>query len=201
MGPVEASWLLLTGIGLAAAAGLNAYIPLLIAGLLTRFEIIDLAAPYDLLASTPALGIVAVLLAVELLADKIPAVDSLNDVAGTVMRPASGALLFAGALGGDAEWVQALGLIAGLVTAGAVHGAKAPARPVVNVSTAGAGGPVMSVVEDITSVVLTVAAIFFPLLVVVLIAGMVWLLVRLRRRWRRSRAGVGAEPVRAPLPG
>lgn len=191
--------MLLTGIGLAAAAGLNAYIPLLIAGLLVHFEVIAIAAPYDLLGSTPALIIIGVLLAVELLADKIPAVDSVNDVLQTLMRPASGAMLFAAAVGGDAQWVQALALIAGLVTAGAVHGAKSTARPVVNVSTGGAGGPVVSVIEDVTSVALTVAAIFLPILVLALLIAMGWVFYRLHRRWRRrgtvGQVGTDALPV------
>lgn len=194
--------MLLTGIGLAAAAGLNAYIPLLIAGLLVHFEVIAVEAPYDLLGTTPALVIIAVLLAVELLADKIPAVDSVNDVVQTLMRPASGAMLFAAAVGGNAQWVQALALIAGLVTAGAVHGAKSTARPVVNVSTAGTGGPVVSVIEDVTSVALTVAAIFLPILVLVLLIAMGWLFFRLHRRWRRrGTAGpVGSETLSVTSP-
>ena len=87
---MESSALLLTGIGLAAAAGLNAYIPLLIAGLLVHFDVLHLTAPYDLLGSTPALIILVLLLAIEFFADKIPAVDSINDVVQTALRPASG---------------------------------------------------------------------------------------------------------------
>lgn len=184
---MDASALLLTGIGLASAAGLNAYIPLLLAGLLAHFDVFTLAAPYDVLASTPALVILTVLLVVEVLADKIPAVDSANDILQTIMRPASGAVLFAAAFGADSTWTQAVALIAGLVTAGTVHGAKSAARPVVNVSTGGVGAPVVSTVEDIASVALTLAAIFVPLLVLVLLAGMVWFGWRLRRRWRRRK--------------
>ncbi|MCB0914172.1 MAG: DUF4126 domain-containing protein [Actinobacteria bacterium] len=191
---MEATWLLLTGIGLAAAAGLNAYIPLLLAGLLARFDVISLAEPYDLLESTTALAIVAVLLVIELLADKIPAVDSVNDAVQTLVRPASGALLFAGVFAGDAEWVQVLALVGGLVTAGTVHGAKATARPVVNVTTAGVGGPVSSVVEDAISVSLTLAAIFAPVLVLVLLALLGWLFFRIRRRWR-GRRGPNRDPA------
>lgn len=191
--PVDTTALLLTGIGLAAAAGLNAYIPLLIAGLLAHFDVITLASPYDLLGSTPALIIVGVLLAIELLADKIPAVDSVNDAVQTLMRPAAGAVLFAGAFGADSQWTQAVALIAGLVTAGAVHGAKSTARPVVNVSTGGVGGPVVSVIEDVFSVVLSLAAIFLPVLVLVLLVVLIWGAVAARRRWRRSRAAASSS--------
>lgn len=188
---MDASALLLTGIGLASAAGLNAYIPLLIAGLLAHFDVFTLSEPYDLLATTPALVILAILLAIELLADKIPAVDSVNDVVQTLMRPASGAVLFAAAFGADSTWTQAAALIAGMVTAGTVHTAKAAARPVVNVSTGGVGAPVVSTIEDIASVALTLAAIFVPVLVLVLLALLIWFGWRLRQRWRRRRLATG----------
>lgn len=191
---MEASALLLTGIGLASAAGLNAYIPLLIAGLLAHFEVFTLTAPYDVLATTPALVILAVLLVIEILADKIPAIDSVNDVVQTLMRPASGAVLFAAAFGADSTWAQAAALIAGMVTAGTVHGAKAAARPVVNVSTGGVGAPVVSTLEDITSVVLTLAAIFVPVLVLVLLGLMIWFGWRLRQRWRSRKSSPLPQP-------
>jgi hypothetical protein len=184
---MEAGSILMAGIGLAVAAGLNAYIPLLIAGLLIRLDVVSFGEPYDLLGGTPALVIVGVLLLVEVLADKIPAVDSINDAIQTVIRPASGAVLFAGAASGaQAEWSEALGLVLGLVTAAGVHATKATARPVVNVATAGAGGPVVSTVEDGFSVGLSLAALLAPALVLVLVgtlAGWVW--AALRRRSRR----------------
>ncbi len=196
---MEAGSILIAGIGLAVAAGLNAYIPLLIAGLLIRLDVVSFGEPYDLLGGTPALVIVGVLLLVEVLADKIPAVDSINDAIQTVIRPASGAVLFAGAASGaQAEWSEALGLILGLVTAAGVHATKATARPVVNVATAGAGGPVVSTVEDGFSVGLSLAALLAPVLVLVLVGilgGWVW--VALRRRSRRRAVDPATLP-RAP---
>ena len=182
---------MLTGVGLAVAAGLNAYIPLLIAGILIRLDILAIGEPYDLLGSWPALILLTVLLAVEVLADKVPGLDSVNDTVQTLVRPASGAVLFAGALAPDSEWSQALGLIAGLVTAGSVHAAKSAVRPVANVGTGGVAAPVLSTIEDASSVALTFMAIFAPLLVVVMIALMAmtaWRLVRRRRARTVERA-------------
>jgi hypothetical protein len=192
---MEAGTILITGIGLAVAAGLNAYIPLLIAGLLIRFDVVSFGAPYDLLGSTPALVILGVLLAVELLADKIPAVDSVNDVVQTVIRPASGAVLFAGAATGvNEEWSQALALILGLVTAASVHATKATVRPVVNVATAGAGAPVVSTVEDGFSLGLSLTALLAPVLALLLmVALVVWLVVFLRRRAARRATRASAS--------
>lgn len=195
---VDGGMLLISGLGLAAAAGLNAYIPLLVAGVLIRLEVLDIGEPYDLLGSWPALVILGVLLAVELLADKIPGLDSVNDTVQTLVRPASGAVLFAGALAPDSEWSQALGLIAGLVTAGSVHAAKATARPVANASTGGVAAPVLSTLEDIASFALTILAIFAPLIMLVALAALFLVFLRSWRK-RRARRAATAEPARVPI--
>jgi uncharacterized membrane protein len=184
---MEAGTILITGLGLAVAAGLNAYIPLLIAGLLIRFDVCSFGEPYDLLGSAPALVIVTVLLLLEVFADKIPAVDSANDVVQTFIRPVSGALLFAGAATGlDPQWSQALALVLGLVTAAGVHATKATARPVINVATGGVGAPVVSTVEDGVSAGLSLAALLAPLVALLLLVGLVWwAVVMVRRRTNR----------------
>ena len=82
-----------------------------------------------------------------------------------------------------------LGLIAGLLTAGAVHGTKAAIRPVINAGTAGVGAPVVSTGEDIVSTVLAFVAIIAPLLVAVLLVVFIWLVVRWLRR-RRAKAAL-----------
>lgn len=194
------AYLLLTGLGLATAAGLNAYIPLLVAGGLAHFGVIHLSSPYDLLAGWPALTILAVLLVIEIVADKVPAVDSVNDVIQTVIRPASGAVLFAGALDSYGEWGQAVGLIAGLLTAGSVHAAKSSIRPVANVSTAGVAAPVLSTVEDFFSVALSFVAILLPLLVLVLLALLIWGLYRAYRRMRRASVARSASQLTSASP-
>ncbi|MGO1317419.1 MAG: DUF4126 domain-containing protein, partial [Cellulomonadaceae bacterium] len=71
---------LMTGAGLATAAGLNAYVPLLVLGVLTRFtDLLTVPAGWDWLASDTALVVLAALFVVEVVADKVPAVDSVND--------------------------------------------------------------------------------------------------------------------------
>lgn len=78
----------LTGTGLAASAGLNAYIPLLILGLLGRYtDLIDLPSGWTWLGNGWVILIMAVLLAVEMVADKVPVVDHINDMVQTVVRP------------------------------------------------------------------------------------------------------------------
>ena len=193
---MDGATILITGMGLAVAAGLNAYIPLMVAGLLVRFDVVSFGDPYDILGSTPALIIIGILLAIELLADKIPAVDSVNDAVQTFIRPASGAVLFAAAASGAQwQWAQALAVIMGLLTALGVHSTKAAARPVINVATAGVGGPVASVVEDGFSLSLALAALLAPLIALVILVGLAWFAFRAVRRVRRRRSGEPAAAV------
>ena len=79
----------LTGTGLALAAGVNAYIPLLAIGLASRFlEFVQLPDAWQWLENEWVIGILAVLLVVEFFADKIPIVDHVAaDENGVRFRP------------------------------------------------------------------------------------------------------------------
>lgn len=193
----------LTGMGLSAAAGLNAYIPFLIVALVARFtDVITLPATYAWIESWWAIGIGAVLLLSEVVLDKIPAVDSVNDAVQTFIRPAMGGLVFAAtAAAADLDssaWMTAhpwVGVVLGVVVSGLVHTGKVAARPVVNMGTAGFGAPVVSTAEDGASVGLSLAALFAPLLCLVALILLAWVLIAgsLRvRRWRRRRGSSAA---------
>jgi hypothetical protein len=191
----------LTGSGLAAAAGLNAYIPFLLVAVLARAtDVIKLPPDYAWVQSNWAIGIGAVLLFTELVLDKIPVVDHLNDGVATLIRPTVGGLIFSATSSAEnldnSQWMQDnpwLGAILGVLVAGLTHGTKAVLRPAVNVSTAGTGAPVVSTIEDFASVGLSLAAIFAPILVIFFLLLLVWAVYRLSR-WliRRRRRRVPA---------
>jgi len=199
----------LTATGLAAAAGLNAYIPFLLIALLTRYtDLITLPTSYQWIESWWAIGIGILLLLVEVVLDKIPAVDSINDAIQTFIRPTMAGLLSAATTSAAAldnstwitehPWVN-IGI--GIVVAGLVHTGKAAARPVINAATVGVGAPVVSTVEGGTSLGLSLVAVFLPALVILalalLAAAMLWLWLRLRSRRRRRAAARGrSSPFR-----
>ena len=163
-------------------------------GLLTRYtDVINLPSDWQWLENPWVLGILGVLLTVEFVADKIPAVDHVNDVLQTVVRPTSGGLVF-GAAGSaqtatvtdpseffaSNQWVP---IVVGIAISLAVHGMKATARAGINAMTLGFGAPVASTVEDIFSVGMSLAAILLPLLVLVFLG--------------RARAGLLVGPAQA----
>ena len=183
----------LTGITLAAPAGVNAYIPLLAVALAERLGWVTLRQPFDVMGQWWFIALVAVLLTVELVADKVPAVDHVNDVIQTFVRPAAGGLV-AVASSGQGRVEPWLLLGAGVLIAGGVHAVKASARPVINATTGGTGAPVVSTIEDVGAAGVSVMAILLPLITVLLVvcglAVTVWGVWRWRRRRSLRRAGV-----------
>ncbi|MEU9836686.1 DUF4126 domain-containing protein [Streptosporangium sp. NPDC048047] len=192
----------LTGLGLSTAAGLNAYIPLLVVGVLANLtDEVRLPSEFAWLSNGWVLAIIGVLLLAEIVLDKVPAVDSVNDMIQTVVRPASGGVVFsateAAARLDGSTWMSHnpwLSWVLGIAIALAVHLMKSTARPVVNVSTAGVGAPVVSTLEDAGALGMSLVAVFMPVLVVVGVAVLAlfgwWAVRRVRRRraLRRSLA-------------
>lgn len=178
--------------GLSGSAGLNAYIPLLMVALASRFPLSDpflkLAEPYDLLSSGWAIGILVVLLAIELVADKIPAVDSANDLIQTFVRPAAGAILFAGSANVITDIHPVLSLSAGLLVAGGVHATKAVARPVVTATTVGTGNWAVSIAEDVIAFFTSLLSLIVPIIAALLFGAFLIIVFLTVRRFRKRRA-------------
>lgn len=189
----------ITGLSLAAAAGLNAYVPLLGVGLLAKYTgLIALPTGWAWLENGWTLGILSLLLLVELIVDKVPALDSVNDILQTVVRPASGGIVFSAGsasttaavsdpeafVNSDSFWPFVLGVVIALVP----HLLKLLSRPVVNLATAGAGASIMSTVEDIASVVVTVLAVVLPILALILMVAFIVFIIRWVRKRRKRRA-------------
>lgn len=179
---------LLGAIGLGAASGLNAWIPLLGLGLAGRLGVVELTEPFDRLESTGVLVALAVVFLLDLVGDKVPVIDHVLHAVGTVIAPISGAIVFGAQenlLSQSAPWAAA---VAGMVLGESVHLARSGVRPAVTAGTGGVGNPVLSAIEDAAAFVLTVLAVVVPVLAFVgLVVGVVWVWRRVLR-WRRRRA-------------
>jgi len=175
---------LLTGIftafGLSASAGLNAYIPLLIVGLLARYtNLLALNQPWDTLASPWIILMLCFLVIIEMLADKIPAVNHINDLIQTLVRPVAGAIAFAASANVVTDVSPVLALGAGLLVAGTVHLTKSGiVRPAITATTGGAGNVPVSIAEDVVSTVLSILAVIIPMIIgtllVVIASFIIW---------------------------
>jgi hypothetical protein len=180
--------------GLSASAGLNAYIPLLVVGVLAHYtDLIQLREPWDLLANPWILILLGILLIIEMLADKLPAVNHINDAIQTFIRPAAGAIAFAASTDVIHGINPVLALACGLLVAGSVHVVKSAAvRPLVTATTAGAGNVPVSIAEDLTATVVSFLSIVLPVLMAILVGIVIILLLWW---WARRRAEVRSGDV------
>ncbi|HKA24142.1 MAG TPA: DUF4126 domain-containing protein [Candidatus Eisenbacteria bacterium] len=176
-------WLALAaGVGISAACGLRAFLPLLCLGIAGRFAGLPLEHHVQWLTSNVALIALGAATVIELVGDKIPVVDHALDVMGTVIRPAAGWL---GAYALLVHWPAPWGAIVALILGGgalALHALRAKLRLGSTFLTAGAANPFISLGEDIMTIVLAGLAILAPLIVLILVLLWVAALVRWRRR-------------------
>lgn len=173
-------------IALAASAGLRAWLPVFLAGVLARLGVLDLGKSFQFLASNQALLVFGIATVVEIAGDKIPAIDHALDALGTPLRPAAGALLASSVLGTVSDPLTAivLGTAVGAPSALVPHAAKSALRAVSSVTTGGVANPLLSLLEDLISVLTFIAAVLLPLLVVCMLGLTLWMASRWLRRRR-----------------
>ena len=165
---------LLQTLGLALGAGfssgLNLYATIATLGLLQRFGVIHLPASLQVLSHPWVVWIAIALYAIEFLADKIPYVDSVWDLAHTLIRPPAAALLAYGAtVAAPPEWRWGAALLAGGVALTS-HSAKASTRAAANTSPEPFSNWLLSLGEDTLAVWLTWMATVHPTATIVIVA-------------------------------
>ena len=179
--------------GLSASAGLNAYIPLLVVGVIGHYfpNTLTLDQPWDLIANPWILILLGVLVIIEMLADKVPAVNHINDAIQTFVRPAAGALAFAASAKVVTDINPVLALACGLLVAGSVHAVKSVAvRPIVTATTGGAGNIPVSIAEDVAATGVSILALILPIVMGVLL--IIFFILLAGYRWQRAvMAGLG----------
>jgi hypothetical protein len=178
------------GIGLAACAGIRAWLPLLMAGALARWGVIELGPSFQFIAGNRALILFGAATVIEILADKVPAVDHALDSLSTVLRPAAGSLLAASVLWqvSDPLTALALGVAVGAPTSLVPHAAKSLLRAASTTFTGGLANPFISILEDLMAVALFVLTVLIPV-VVASVLILIGLLVA-RRLVRRTPAPI-----------
>ena len=167
------------------ASGLNAYATVLVLGLAQRFGLVTLPHDLQALGSMWVLAVTGLLFVLNFFADKIPLVDSVNDVLHTFVRIPAGALLAFGAadsLGSEAATIAAL--LGGTLAAG-THVAKTGTRALINTSPEPFSNIAASLAEDgivVGGLLLALAhPITFLCLLLLFVVALLWLLPRLVR--------------------
>src|SRR5215210_5252256 len=176
------------GIGLSSVAGVRAFLPLALAALFAQlgFFPIRYADPGEWWT---VVGVLAGLAVVEILLDKVPALDPAFGYVMVPVRAASGALLFAAlapAVGqGLVPW-----LVAGAAIAGLVAVLKIVLRPSAKAASAGVSPAFLSFFEDIVALVGGALGFFVPFVPVLPVAFLLFFYYRVRRRRGRKFGGL-----------
>jgi hypothetical protein len=194
----------LTGTGLATAAGLNAFIPLVMIATLSRFtSILELSSGFAWISSWPAILVFLALLMAELVIDKIPGIDTANDFFQTPVRPAAAALAFTASITADAGltgslWTHHIWLawFLGALIGIAAHLSKAASRTAISAATGGSGTATASFAEDGIAVTLCWVAFVLPWLVLPALAGIVVAVYRIVTIGRRRRQRISEKQRR-----
>jgi uncharacterized membrane protein len=183
-----------SGSGLSTMAGLRAFLPLALVGLLSRtgfLGLIDLeGTPFAFLEISWVIVLLFTVALFEVGADKVPLLDSVQDLVATPARILAGALIFGAVMADEATAAMVAGMVGGGVIAGASHAVKGIIRPGATVATGGSANPFLSLFEDITSALGTVLLLLLPLLGLLVLLFLVFLIFRLTRRRRRKYRGL-----------
>lgn len=178
------------GVGLSSIAGIRAYLPLALVGLLAHLGLFALSSPFDLLSAWPVIGVLFVLALLESGLDKLPYLDPVLDYVQTPIRIVAGAVLFSAVLGAGLDVGSVPELVVGAGIAGLVAVLKAVLRPSAKNSGAGVSVSFLSLLEDLVALVGGIIAVFVPLVPLALVVFLLFFFFRVRRRRGRKYEGL-----------
>ncbi|HYF15494.1 MAG TPA: DUF4126 domain-containing protein [Phycisphaerales bacterium] len=184
---------LVSGIGLAAAAGFRVFVPLLLLAVAARAGVVPLAPSFAWLSSDAALITLGSACALEIGAYYIPWLDHALDVIAAPAAVVAGSIAVAAPLAGFDPWLAwAVGIVAGGGAAGLVQGATILARGVSLIATGGLGNPIVATAENALAILVAAMAILVPVLGVLAVGVALFIIIR---RVRRAKTRRQREPA------
>jgi hypothetical protein len=181
------------GLGLAAAAGLRIFVPLVALAIAAKAGIVPLASGFEWVATTPALIALGTACALEIGGYYIPWVDNLLDTVATPAALIAGMVATASVVTDLPPMVKWAVVLIGGGAAGLTQGASVLTRLKSTATTGGVANPIVSTVELVGAVLTSALALLVPVVAIVLcLVGCVWAFRRAGRflfgRWRRGTA-------------
>lgn len=173
------------GIGLSASVGFRVFLPLFFLSLAAYFNLWELNDNWQWIGSMSAVIILGVAMVVESFAYFIPFVDNLLDSIAVPLAAIAGTAVMVSTMAELSPVITwTLAIIAGGGTAAAISGASGAARLASTATTAGIANPVVSTIEVSTSLLLTLASIFFPVLAVIMVVVILYLIFRAYKKFK-----------------
>lgn len=168
----------LLGIALAASCGFRVFVPMLVVSIAGYSGYVDLAPNFSWIASLPALIIFSIATILEIVAYYVPWLDNLLDTIATPAAVIAGIIVSASFITGIhplLKWV--LAIVAGGGAAGLVQTATVGIRTVATTATARVGNPVVSTLENIAAIGLSIISVVLPVLGIIIAFTIIILLV------------------------
>ncbi len=178
---------LFIGIGLATATGFRVFLPLFFVSLASYFNWIPLQDNWQWLGSMQALIALGIAMIFEILSYYIPFVDNIMDSIAIPLSAIAGTLLFSSQFAESNDIIKwGLSIIAGGGTAATVSTALSGIRLASSASTAGVGNPLVSTVENTGATVMSVVAVFVPIIAIIMVIVLMYWLFRFGKRIRQK---------------
>jgi hypothetical protein len=187
---VESLLLAGLGVGLASVAGVRAFVPLALFSLFARLGFIVEPEILGLQIGWTFVLVLWTLAVVEIMLDKVRALDPVFGYVMIPVRMVAGAVLFGAVYEPGALIGAAPGLITGGAIAGLVAGFKVILRPPSRSSSAGVSTAFLSAMEDLVAVFGGVVGLFLPFLPLLFVGFLLFFFNRIRKRRGRKYGGL-----------
>ncbi len=164
------------GLGLAAACGFRIFIPPLMMGLGSRFDLYDLEGSFIWVGEDWAIAVFAIATLLEIGGYYVPWIDNLLDTVATPAAVIGGIFVTSASLEGDVDpslqWI--LATIAGGSTAGVIQLGTVATRAVSTGVTGGLANPVVSTLEALASVICILLSFFLAIVIPFVLILLIW---------------------------
>ncbi len=170
---------ILIGIGLAASVGFRVFVPLFVLSIATHYQVIPLNENWEWVGSSTAIIILGIATIVEIVAYLVPWLDNLLDSIAIPLAAVAGTAVMVATVSDLSPAITwALAIIAGGGTATAIQTSTSTARLTSSATTAGLANPIVSTVETGTSILVSILAILYPIIAVIITILILWILFR-----------------------
>jgi Domain of unknown function (DUF4126) len=178
------------GVGLASVAGVRAFVPLALCGMFALLGFIELPDILGLQVGWTLVLVLSALAVLEIVLDKVRALDPAFGYAMVPFKAVAGAVLFATMYGTGALLGAVPGLAAGAAIAVFVAVLGVVLRPRSGSSSAGVTTAFLSTMEDVVAVLGGILGIFLPFVPVLLVGFLLFFFHRIRKRRGRKYGGL-----------
>ena len=168
------------GLGLAAACGFRVFIPPLVMGVASRFDLYELEGSFVWVGETWAIGVFAIATLLEIGGYYVPWIDNLLDTIATPAAIIGGIFVTSASLEGEMDpsmqWM--LSIIAGGSTAGVIQIGTVATRAVSTTTTGGLANPLVSTLEALASIICIILSLFLVVIIPFVLVFLIWMAIK-----------------------